>query len=370
MARWLYERLGLASFTYHVPAYANSLPYLLGGITLVGILVVGASGIYLAQFYHPDPLEAHASTFFIIKEVPLGDFVRGVHFWASNLVMVTLFLHVLRVFMGRAFKAPREALWLVGIGLLVLMIGLFFTGTVLKWDQEAFEALEHNEAMARLLGGLGAWFTGEFTTAIPLLSRVYVAHVGILPALLLFLVAGHQLLIRIHGIAPRPGKEAEDRAALAAAEEGEAVAAVSHFDVHLRRLMGFGLLATALYALFLPFLGALLDHHFAERQPGHLHIYPGGVPVEHPHPYEATHAHGEIGDASDGLKSSEGGIIFLPSDEEGAPGPNGLGLAAAVLGMLIVLFIPPTLKRLLPQDRKAFSHFTPLQEPPPPRLAR
>lgn len=249
IGRWLHQRLGLASFTYHVPAYGNSLPYLLGGITLVGILVIGASGIYLAQFYHPDPAEAHASSFFIVEEAPLGDFVRGVHFWASNLVMGTLFLHVLRVFGSKAFRPPREALWLMGLGLLVLMLGLFFTGTILKWDQEAFEALEHNEAMGKLLGGLGAWFTGEFSAAVSLLMRVYVAHVAILPALLLFLVAGHLLLIRIHGMAPPPGREAEVQAALEAANRGEAAPTVSHFDVHLRRLLGFGLLATALAGL-------------------------------------------------------------------------------------------------------------------------
>ena len=51
---WVYERLGLRSLTYHVPSYANAIPYLLGGITLFGILILITTGIYLAQFYHPD----------------------------------------------------------------------------------------------------------------------------------------------------------------------------------------------------------------------------------------------------------------------------------------------------------------------------
>jgi ubiquinol-cytochrome c reductase cytochrome b subunit len=246
LAGALYTRLGLGAFAYHVPVYANSLPYLLGGITLVGLIVLGASGIYLAQFYHPDPSEAHASVVFISKEVPFGGFVRGVHFWFSQIVMVTLILHVLRVFATRAFRPPREVLWLCGVGLLSLMVALFFTGTVLKWDQEGYEALLHNEELGKLMLGLGAWFTSEYSRTVSLLDRVYVAHVGILPALLFLLLASHLVLIRIHGMAPPLGHEAETQAELQAAGRGEAAASISHFNVHILRVAGVGLLLTAL----------------------------------------------------------------------------------------------------------------------------
>ena len=152
---WVYGRLGLRSLTYHVPSYANAIPYLLGGITLFGILILIATGIYLAQFYHPNPTDAHASVFYIVTEAQLGDFVRSVHFWTANIVMITLLLHLLRVVIGGAYRAPREVTWAIGVGLLVVMLGFFFTGTVLKWDQEAFEALGHNEAIGTILGSLG-----------------------------------------------------------------------------------------------------------------------------------------------------------------------------------------------------------------------
>lgn len=244
---WLDTRLALRALAYHVPAYANRLPYLLGGITLVGILVLIVTGVYLAQFYHPDPADAHASVLYIINEAQLGDFVRGVHYWTANIVMVTLLLHIGRVLIWGAYRAPREVTWLAGVGLLVVMMGLFFTGTVLKWDQEAFEALGHNEEIGSLLGGLGAWFTAEFSRGTSLLERVYTAHVTILPALLTAVAAVHLLLIRLHGIAPRPGeKEEEIKERVAAAELGRPVAEVSHFDVHLRKVAGYGLLLTAL----------------------------------------------------------------------------------------------------------------------------
>ncbi|MFQ5840266.1 MAG: cytochrome b N-terminal domain-containing protein [Candidatus Methylomirabilales bacterium] len=243
---WIDSRLGLRALTYHVPAYANRLPYLLGGITLVGIVILIGTGIYLAQFYHPDPADAHASMIYIINEAQLGDFLRGVHYWTSNIVVVTLLFHIGRVLIWGAYRAPREVTWLAGIGLLVVMMGLFFTGTVLKWDQEAFEALAHNEEIGNLLGGLGAWFTTEFSRGTSLLSRVYTAHVTILPALLTLVVAAHLLLVRHHGIAPRPGeKEEEVKEEVRAAELGQPAVEVSHFDVHLRKIAGYGLLLTA-----------------------------------------------------------------------------------------------------------------------------
>jgi ubiquinol-cytochrome c reductase cytochrome b subunit len=244
---WLYDRLGLRALTYHVPAYANRLPYLLGGITLIGTLILIATGIYLAQFYHPDPADAHASVFYITTEARLGDFVRSVHYWTAHIVMVTLLLHLLRVLIWGAYRAPREVTWAIGVGLLAVMMGFFFTGTVLKWDQEGFEAYSHNEEIGTLLGSLGVWFTAEFSRSASILQRVYAAHVSILPALLTLLVLGHIFLVRYHGIAPRPGEEKNKiEAGLRAAERGEAAAEVSHFTVHIRKIIAYGLLLTAL----------------------------------------------------------------------------------------------------------------------------
>lgn len=242
----LSQRLGLEAFTYHVPAYANRLPYLLGGITLFGILILIVTGIYLAQFYHPDPADAHASVFYITTKARLGDFVRSVHYWTANIVMVTLLLHLLRVLIWGAYRAPREVTWAIGVGLLAIMGGFFFTGTVLKWDQEGFEALGHNEDIGDLLGGLGAWFTAEFSRSATLLMRVYVAHTSILLSLLTLLVLAHLFLVRHHGIALRPGEEqvmVEEE--IGTAERGGRVAEVSHFTVHVRKIVAYGLILTA-----------------------------------------------------------------------------------------------------------------------------
>src|SRR6266496_3238987 len=92
------ERLGLSGLAYPVPAHANGIGYILGGITFFGFLILAATGIWLAQFYHATPEAARESVVYIMNVAPLGDVVRGVHFWTANIVMATVLLHLGRIF--------------------------------------------------------------------------------------------------------------------------------------------------------------------------------------------------------------------------------------------------------------------------------
>jgi ubiquinol-cytochrome c reductase cytochrome b subunit len=196
-------RLALQNFLYEVPAYANTLPYLLGAITLAGILILVGTGILLGQFYAPDPGLANQSIRTIMTQVPAGEVSRGIHVWAAHLTMIVVFLHVVRVYATGAYRFPREANWAVGVALLATMLALFFTGTVLRWDQEGIEALEHNIAFAAVLGIFGGWFSPAFSSHVPLLTRLYMAHVSLLPLLLFILVVAHVYLVRQLGISAR-----------------------------------------------------------------------------------------------------------------------------------------------------------------------
>jgi ubiquinol-cytochrome c reductase cytochrome b subunit len=269
--RWIDERLGLSDLSYPVPAHANSVLYTLGGITLFGIIVLVATGIYLTQFYHPAPTEARQSVEYIITTARLGDFFRSLHFWMANLVMITLLLHALRVFVSGAYRAPRELNWLAGVGLFATFMGLVFTGTVLKWDQEGWEALQHNEEIGKLLGGAGVWFTPEFTTSTPILQRLFIAHVAILPLLLGSLLSVHLFLIKYHGIASLPGHE-EHRAP----GHTDAKDAIEHegyvpFTNHVLHIAGWGLLLTAIGSVLALFvsapLGDLIDPGIENTKP-------------------------------------------------------------------------------------------------------
>jgi ubiquinol-cytochrome c reductase cytochrome b subunit len=244
------ERLGLSGLAYPVPTHANGIGYVLGGITFFGFLILTATGIWLAQYYHPTPATARESVVYIMNIAPAGDLVRGIHFWVSNVVMATVLLHMGRVFVTGAYKRPREANWLIGLGLLGVTLGLIFTGTILKWDQEGFEALGHNVEIGNLLGAFGFWFSADFTTSLPIIGRLYLAHIVILPALGTLLLIAHFLLVKRHGISSLPA-EAD------AAVDGGPVPAKggSTFTAHLVRMAGFGLVmlaAATLLTLILP----------------------------------------------------------------------------------------------------------------------
>src|SRR3989304_2020747 len=246
------ERLGLSGLAYPVPAHANGIGYILGGITFFGFLILAGTGVLLAQFYDPTPAGARESIAYIMNTAAFGDVVRGIHFWVANLVMATVLLHMGRVFVTGSYKRPREANWLIGVGLLGVTLGLIFTGTVLKWDQEGYEALQHNIEIGELLGGFGFWFPPAVAASVPIVGRLYIAHVVILPALGTFLLIAHFLLVKRHGISPLP-------AVADAAVEGTGPAPEkdgSTFVAHLVRMTGFGALILAGGAVLSLVLGA------------------------------------------------------------------------------------------------------------------
>lgn len=233
------ERLGVKALQYPVPEHANTLGWSLGGLTAATLFVLIGTGIVLAQFYNPMPEAANASVRDIVVNVWGGQFLRGVHYWAAQAMYVLAALHLLRVFVTGSYKQPREANWLVGVAMFGLVIGAIFTGTVLKWDQEGFEALAHNLEIGRLLGGAGFWFSSDFSSGVPILVRLYIAHVAIIPGLILGLFAVHALLIKRHAISPKP--TADD--AVGAVPAGEEYGPFTH---HLRRIGAFALVLVAL----------------------------------------------------------------------------------------------------------------------------
>ena len=124
--------MGIGVLHYQVPRHANTIFYTLGGITLGGIGVLFLTGMLMTQFYHPHPADARASVLYFVTRVPFGELVRSVHWWTANLVVITVVLHLLRVYYSASYKRPREMNWVIGVLLLSLVTALFFTGTVLK----------------------------------------------------------------------------------------------------------------------------------------------------------------------------------------------------------------------------------------------
>lgn len=223
------ERLGLKGLDYEVPARANRLDFMLGATTLVALVVLAVTGIVLTQYYNPTPLDAHGSIRYMITELPLVGYLRDVHIWSASAALTLVFAHLVAVFWRRGFRNPREGLWWSGVLLLAVLFGLGFTGTVLRVDQEAVEALAHAVAGADVAGPLGALFQPGFTPSSPLVSRLYGMHVSVLPLALVGILALHLWMIRHLGVSAR-GESRE------------------MFRTHLRLISGFGFILVAIVA--------------------------------------------------------------------------------------------------------------------------
>ena len=222
----LRERLGLYALDYPIPPSANQIRYMLGGLTFVGIVVLIITGFMLDQFYNPSPLAAHDSVIYIMTRVRLGNWIRSLHYWAATVVFVTVFLHLAFVFWRRSYARPREVTWWAGVALFVVIFGLIFTGTVLRGDQEAGEALAHAVAGAKLARALGSMMRPDWAESTTLFTRMHNIHVSLLPIALLALIGLHFTLIRILGIHSHEPK-------------------TERFSNHVRKLTGVGLLLFA-----------------------------------------------------------------------------------------------------------------------------
>ena len=230
------ERLGISALAYPVPAHANGLAWSLGGITAVAFAILVVTGVVLAQFYSPTTEPATQSVRGIVTDVWAGNVFRGLHFWAAQAMYVTAALHLVRVFVTGSFKKPREGNWLIGVVMFGLVTLAIFTGTVLKWDQEGYEALMHNLDVGNILGGAGFWFSAGFASQVSILVRIYGAHVVIVPGLILALVVLHFLLVKRHRISPHPSLRADARG-----EQADQDEPTEPFTHHLRRIAAFGL---------------------------------------------------------------------------------------------------------------------------------
>jgi ubiquinol-cytochrome c reductase cytochrome b subunit len=238
------DRLGIKALEYPVPEHANGLAWSLGGVTACAFVLLVLTGVLMVQFYAPVPEEANQSVRDMVTNVWGMRFVRALHFWAAQAMYITAALQLLRVFITGSYKKPREGNWLIGVSMFGLVLLALFSGTVLKWDQEGFEALGHNLEIGDLLGGVGTWFSADFASRVSVLVRLYGAHVVMIPGLILVLMVFHGLLVKRHRISPHPALPADESGEQASADEP-----AEPFTHHLRRIAAFGLVLTGILGI-------------------------------------------------------------------------------------------------------------------------
>jgi quinol-cytochrome oxidoreductase complex cytochrome b subunit len=214
IGNWLDERIGwrqvwAAIFLRKIPK-VNWL-YTLGSATLFVAVNQIVTGILLTIYYVPTPDHAYDSVQYITTQVPAGWFIRGLHHWGASAMVILAALHMLRVIYYGAYKFPREVTWMTGVILLLTVIGFGFTGYLLPWDQKAYWATTVGTRIAGSAPFIGDWILrvmrgGAELSAITL-ARFFGAHVWVLPAVLLLLLATHIYLVIRLGISAVPKRE-------------------------------------------------------------------------------------------------------------------------------------------------------------------
>jgi len=187
-----------------VPYHLKKWWFCLGGTVLYLFIIQFVTGIALTFYYVPTPEGAYHSVAQITQEVRFGWYIRSLHRWSSVFLIISLFLHMLRVFFTGAYRQPRQLNWMVGFMLFGLTLVFGFTGYSLVYEQLSFWGATVAANLASAVPLVGSWL-GYFLRGGPevsgdTLTRFYVLHIGLLPTVAFVLVAVHIVLIRLHGV--------------------------------------------------------------------------------------------------------------------------------------------------------------------------
>jgi menaquinol-cytochrome c reductase cytochrome b subunit len=214
--RHLDQRLGLSPLLSALkktrPAnYLSPLdapPISPGHIALLLIMALMFSGLGMTFFYSPTAERAASSLAYLHQEQPLGWLLHNIHRWSALLLITVVILHMLRVWLTRAYRYPRDLNWWLGLSLLLLVFVMGGTGYLLRWDIKAFTLMDLVISNLSDVPGLGAisialLLGGNEPDVVPL-YRGYALHVWFLPMLLFILVGLHLLVVWKQGLAEIP----------------------------------------------------------------------------------------------------------------------------------------------------------------------
>ena len=210
LGNWFDERTGYRALLHH--ALDEEIrggarwAYVFGSGLLVLFLCQVVTGFLLMATYTPAVNGAWSSVFYIQHKMASGWFVRGMHSYGAQAMVVVLGMHLLQVALYGAYKKPREVTWWVGLALLGVVQGLALTGYLLPWDQKGYWATKVATNIAGTIPVLGptlqTLIVGGADYGQATLTRFYVLHVGVLPATLAAIAGMHLALFRKHGATP------------------------------------------------------------------------------------------------------------------------------------------------------------------------
>tara|TARA_R110002124_G_scaffold160202_2_gene327393 strand:+ start:1993 stop:3429 length:1437 start_codon:yes stop_codon:yes gene_type:complete len=209
---WIDYRIGFSD--YIVPLMVHLVPdnarwwYIFGSATLCAFVVQVLTGISLAMSYVPGGENTYESLVYITNTAPLGSLVRGMHYYGASAMVMLAVIHMVQVYMHATYKYPREMNWMSGVVLLFVVLGMAFTGQLLRWDANGVWSVTVAAEMAGrtpIIGPTLAHFIlGGETVGGSTITRFFAMHVFIMPALIFAGIGLHMLLIMRHGISEMP----------------------------------------------------------------------------------------------------------------------------------------------------------------------
>jgi ubiquinol-cytochrome c reductase cytochrome b subunit len=170
------------------------------------------TGILLALVYVPSAGQAWNSLNVLNHQLTLGWFLRAMHGWGSNFMVAVVLIHMVQVFLFGAYKFPRELTWILGVFLLLMTLGMAFTGQVLRFDQDAYWGLGIGASIASRVPFIGStavhMMLGGPIIAGATLSQFFAFHVFVIPGMLLAFACLHVWMVVKLGINewPMPGR--------------------------------------------------------------------------------------------------------------------------------------------------------------------
>jgi ubiquinol-cytochrome c reductase cytochrome b subunit len=217
IGEWFDHRLQLAApireaAEHRIPRNTSSWFYVFGSAALTVFVLQLVTGVLLALTYVPSAGEAWSSLQALNHQIELGWFIRAMHGWGSNFMVAIVLIHMVQVFMFGAYKFPRELTWIVGVFLLLMTLGMAFTGQIMRFDQDAYWGLGIGASIASrvpLVGpALVKLMLGGPIIAGATLSRFFALHVFVIPGTLIAFVSLHLLMVLKLGINdwPMPGR--------------------------------------------------------------------------------------------------------------------------------------------------------------------
>ncbi|MDH5656887.1 MAG: cytochrome bc complex cytochrome b subunit [Spirochaetia bacterium] len=207
---WLSERVPIDPESLRhfgsepVPNHLKHWWWALGGTPAYFFFVQVVTGILLSFYYTPHTDTAYESVKNITENVPYGWYIRSVHMWSSNFMIVTVILHMMRVFFTGSYRKPREINWMIGVGLLITTFIFGFTGYSLVFEQLSYWGLtvaaNITEATPFIGQMMADFIRAGSTITEKTISRIFILHIGVLPTLMIMLIIAHLGLIRLLGV--------------------------------------------------------------------------------------------------------------------------------------------------------------------------